>query len=384
MTLLREKRAMADIVLGGEEFMTDVAPALDIEEEEDEDGGDTEATLSGVAASMKMLGISIETSSKDMMITVEEVINTLAQKAPTEDVYTLTAAGKNPKWVEETYQIRTPVRDIPQQLHNRGIHYTASDLALLTFVAQHQNNQAKYEDFLPLLDNENRALDLTRRQILGVDPSQPALFDVKVLNQTIQRLWDFVDTKKVKPGVLSIQGNTAMLGLASDQDRVQRGVLRFMQDRLAFREKKGDSDPNRFKGDELFNSLKTYGIIDSKFKMDGLREVMRALKEGKRYGDPSKQRDLVTIAKEKVVIRNGETQALRNALPGLLQHVRMAEMPELAKDLKQAMKDGNESKVVEIYRDLCDRVNEAQATGFRVPASVTTILNKVYEDLGSK
>jgi hypothetical protein len=168
-------------------------------------------------------------------------------------------------------------------------------------------------------------------------------------------------------------------------DRQERGILRFMQNRLAEREAKGMQNPNSFEANALLNSLRTYGVVSGKFSVDKLKEMMAAvLKDGKRSGNPAQSRNLVTIKKEKVVIRNGETQALRNALPGLLQHVRMAEMPELAKDLKQAMKDGNESKVVELYRDLCDRVNEAQATGFRVPASVTTILNKVYEDLGSK
>jgi hypothetical protein len=383
MSMLRRKRSMSDMVLGGEAFLTGTTTGVDLgdEEEDDEEDEGASATMKGIARSIKTLSAVITDASRDVQISVSEVIAALQENLPIEEKYALTDAGKNPKWVEETYKILVPVGDISTHLYRAGVEFNISDFYLLKFVAQHPNNQATYKDFLPLLDNKESTLDI-RMQILGNKKGESADFDWKILNNTIERLVGFADAVRKRPGVLTVQANE---GMFDTFDRQERGILRFMQNRLAEREAKGAQNPNSFEVNALLNSLRTYGIVSSKFSVDKLKKKMiEVFKDGKRPGKSEQSRNLVTIKKEKVVIRNGETQALRNALPGLLQHVRMAEMPELAKDLKQAMKDGNESKVVEIYRDLCDRVNEAQATGFRVPASVTTILNKVYEDLGSK
>ena len=386
LSMLRRKRALSDIVLGGEAFLTGTTAGEDLdddeEDDEDDDGEGTAATMKGIARSMKTLSAAITDASKDVQISASEVIMALQENLPIEEKYALTDAGKDPKWVEETYQVTAPLGEISLKLHKAGIEYDTSDFALFKFVTQHPNNQATYKDFLPLLDNKESTLDI-RRQILGKKKEESANFDWKILNNTIERLVKFADTTRKKPGVLKVQ--VASKEMFDTFDREERGILRFMQNRLAEREAKGTQNPNSFEASALLNSLRTYGVVSGKFSVDKLKEMMAAvLKDGKRSGNPAQSRNLVTIKKEKVVIRNGETQALRNALPGLLQHVRMAEMPEVAKDLKQAVKDGNESKVVEIYRDLCDRVSEAQATGFRVPASVTTTLNKVYEDLGGK
>lgn len=390
MRMLRKKRIISDVVLGGEEFLKTTSEGADDFEDDDTEDADDKATAKGVLSAVAGLSDAIKHATEDVEITFDEVVERLQKARGPQEVYSLTTQGQNPKWVEESFVILAPKEQWAQKLHQAKVEFTPADLRLLEFVYGLPDQTARYQDFLSLMGDDPNAVS-ARRKFHNTEEKEKKgkkggvydLFTIKDANYYIDRLRKVLADRKKgkKPGVLRIEGNDQMFG-HTGEDQELRSFLNFMQERLQLRLKEGTplASANKFLAPALMNQLKTAGLISGRFTLDHLSKAMKSLQDGER-ADRRGARNLVTVTKERPSKRNGGTSALS---AGQIQRNRMSTMETEAKKLLSALNKKDPQDAVDIYADLCDRVEEAKATGFDVPRSVKVALERAYKSLSQR
>ena len=380
MTMLQRKRKAAETVLGGDSFQT----GSEVEEGEEEDEIDTEeeevaATKKGISEALSGLAEILARAGSDMFITENDVITELQSNLPEVEVYELTKKGQNANYVEEGYKLLSPSREWEARAYKSGLTYKIDHERLLQFVNRQDNRTLYYQDLSALANTDDpRAVNL--RSEFHKEPQMSEKDVMKYMGM----LNGLADGKRKQPGILQFIGDTSVLRYGETEERT---ILRFMQNRAQWRIENAKKNPYRFEAPDLLKALKANQIVPPTFTLKKLAEVMASLETGEVSGKKGDQRRLVFRKTEKVRLQsnpssgNTRINAIRKAMPMLVQRDQIAAIPETTKALLAALPHPEGQQAANLYVELRDAVTLAEKTGFTVPKAARAALSKAYAEL---
>jgi len=357
MDMLKKKRAASAMILGGEVFKTTG------EEEDDDAMEDFEDENQAVNAALKntFSGIAaiIAQSTDEMEISFAEVEAELKKKGVKDTYYSLTRSGDNPNIVKEEYNLVPKITTVQKALDaikDAGGSITANRRSTIEILVQ--------------LQSEGKPL--TRSWLYDEG------YDSKAVGTIIKTVREFVDIYKIAKMI----GNTSILDAGATNERA---VLGHFQQLMTDRKTAGNREKSVSFG-ELFAAFKS--ATESDMSRSQYEAILDKLCIPRQVAGGTATEGLVKKEVRARVFRNGaeesEARKISRILGALSPQVAKKEVQEASRTvtnktipaMRRALRDGRTQDIIDLYADLSEFAEKAQAHKVAIPAPVIGIMHE--------